>query len=180
MLEYALGLVETRGLVAAIEAADAAVKAADVVLVGKDVTKAALITIKVIGEVSAVQAAVDAGASAAARIGELVSRHVIPRPADGMEIFVQAARASAPAATPTQDSAIETNEDSIDSDELSLPSPEAPREIRTAFYQAVEHLPVTRLRQIARKAEGLSIHGREISFANREQILAEFQSYLHL
>jgi microcompartment protein CcmL/EutN len=76
----ALGLVETRGLVAAIEAADAMVKAANVKLIGKEVTKAALITIKVTGDVAAVKAAVEAGAEAAKRVGELVSVHVIPQP----------------------------------------------------------------------------------------------------
>lgn len=73
-------MVETRGLVAAIEAADAMMKVAAVVWLGKEVTDAALVTIKVGGEVSAVQAAVAAGAAAASRIGQLVSVHVIPRP----------------------------------------------------------------------------------------------------
>lgn len=96
MLDFALGLIETRGLIPAIEAADAAVKAANVTLVGKDVTKGALVTIKVIGEVSAVQAAVDAGSAAAMRIGELVSRHVIARPSDGMELFLGGKRSGPP------------------------------------------------------------------------------------
>ncbi len=76
----ALGLVETRGLVAAIEAADAMVKASNVTLIGKEVTRPALITIKIVGDVAAVKASVDAGAAAAARVGELVSIHVIPQP----------------------------------------------------------------------------------------------------
>lgn len=78
--ERALGLIETKGLVGAIEAADAMVKAANVTLIGTEQTIAALITVKVVGEVSAVKAAVDAGSAAAERIGELVSCHVIPRP----------------------------------------------------------------------------------------------------
>ncbi len=76
----ALGLVETRGLVAAIEAADAMVKTSNVTLIGKEVTNPALITIKIVGDVAAVKASVDAGAAAAARVGELVSIHVIPQP----------------------------------------------------------------------------------------------------
>lgn len=76
----ALGLVETKGLVAAVEAADAMVKAANVKFAGKDTTRPALITIKVIGDTAAVKAAVDAGAAAAQRVGELVSTHVIPQP----------------------------------------------------------------------------------------------------
>jgi microcompartment protein CcmL/EutN len=79
MIERALGLVETRGLVAALEAADAMLKAANVICVGKEVTDAAMVTIKVVGEVGAVKAAVDAGSAAARRVGELVSTHIIPR-----------------------------------------------------------------------------------------------------
>jgi ethanolamine utilization protein EutM len=76
----ALGLIETRGLIAAIEAADAMVKAANVKIVGKEQTSPALITIKIVGDVAAVKSAVDAGAAAAQRVGELVSTHVIPQP----------------------------------------------------------------------------------------------------
>ena len=82
MMNYALGLVETRGLVGAIEAADAMVKTANVTLLGKEGTDPALITIKIVGETAAVRAAVDAGAAAAQKVGELVSKHVIPRPAE--------------------------------------------------------------------------------------------------
>jgi ethanolamine utilization protein EutM len=83
----ALGLVETRGLVAAIEAADAMVKAANVKIAGKEQTNPALITIKVIGDVAAVKAAVEAGAEAAKRVGELVSVHVIPQPDEQLLIL---------------------------------------------------------------------------------------------
>lgn len=88
-MKFALGLIETRGLVGAIEAADAMVKAANVKLIGKEKSTAALITIKVIGEVAAVKSAVDAGAAAAQRVGELLSTHVIPRPAEEIEPLVQ-------------------------------------------------------------------------------------------
>jgi ethanolamine utilization protein EutM len=76
----ALGLVETRGLVAAIEAADAMVKTSNVTLVGKEVINPAFVTIKIVGEVAAVKAAVDAGAEAARKVGVLVSTHIIPQP----------------------------------------------------------------------------------------------------
>lgn len=79
-MPLALGLVETKGLVGAIEAADAMVKAANVRLVGKEKISSALITIKIVGETAAVKHAVDAGAAAAQRVGELVSIHVIPSP----------------------------------------------------------------------------------------------------
>ena len=76
----ALGMVETRGLVGAIEAADAMVKAANVQLVGKEQVGGGLVTVMVRGDVGAVKAATDAGAAAAEKVGELISVHVIPRP----------------------------------------------------------------------------------------------------
>ena len=79
-LGEALGLIETRGLVAMIEAADAMVKAANVTLIGMEKVGAGLVTVMVRGDVGAVKAATDAGAAAAKRVGEVVSVHVIPRP----------------------------------------------------------------------------------------------------
>jgi ethanolamine utilization protein EutM len=90
----ALGMIETKGLVGAIEAADAMVKAANVYLIGKEHIGGGLVTVMVRGDVGAVKAATDAGAAAAERVGELVSVHVIPRPHAEVEIVlpVQAAR----------------------------------------------------------------------------------------
>lgn len=85
MSRIALGMIETRGLVGSVEAADAMVKAARVVLVGKEVIGGGYVTVMVRGEVGAVKAAVDAGAAAARRVGELVSVHVIPRPHSEVE-----------------------------------------------------------------------------------------------
>jgi ethanolamine utilization protein EutM len=85
MNREALGMIETRGLVAAIEAADAMVKAANVVLLGKEYIGAGYVTVMVRGDVGAVKAATDAGAAAARRVGELVSVHVIPRPHEEAE-----------------------------------------------------------------------------------------------
>jgi ethanolamine utilization protein EutM len=80
MASQALGLVETKGLIGSIEAADAMVKSANVVLVGKEFIGAGYVTVFVRGNVGAVKAATDAGAAAARRVGELISVHVIPRP----------------------------------------------------------------------------------------------------
>ncbi|BCV25865.1 MAG TPA: ethanolamine utilization microcompartment protein EutM [Firmicutes bacterium] len=80
MAQEALGMVETRGLVGAIEAADAMVKAANVSLVGYEKIGSGLVTVMVRGDVGAVKAATDAGAAAAQKVGEVVSVHVIPRP----------------------------------------------------------------------------------------------------
>jgi ethanolamine utilization protein EutM len=81
----ALGMIETRGLVGAIEAADAMVKAAKVVLIGKEKIGGGFVTVMVRGDTGAVKAATDAGASAAEKVGELVSVHVIPRPHEDVE-----------------------------------------------------------------------------------------------
>lgn len=81
----ALGLIETRGLVGLVEAADAMVKTANVVLVGWEKIDAGLVTVLVRGDVGSVKAAVDAGAAAARRVGELVAVHVIARPADDLD-----------------------------------------------------------------------------------------------
>ena len=84
----ALGMIETKGLVAAIEAADAMVKAANVTLVGKEHIGGGLVTVMVRGDVGAVKAATDAGAVAAERVGEVVSVHVIPRPHGEIEMIL--------------------------------------------------------------------------------------------
>ena len=81
----ALGMVETRGLVAAIEAADAMVKAANVVLIGSEKIGSGLVSVMVRGDVGAVKAAVDAGSAAAASLGEVIATHVIPRPHSDVE-----------------------------------------------------------------------------------------------
>ncbi len=92
----ALGLVETRGLVAGVEACDAMLKAASVRLAGVERTVAALITVKVVGETAAVRAACDAGAAAAERVGTVLSVHVIPRPAPEVRrVFLAPASAGA-------------------------------------------------------------------------------------
>jgi ethanolamine utilization protein EutM len=88
MSRIALGMVETRGLVGSVEAADAMVKAAKVTLIGKEVIGGGYVTVMVRGEVGAVKAAVDAGAAAAKRVGELVSVHVIPRPHTEVETIL--------------------------------------------------------------------------------------------
>jgi alcohol dehydrogenase class IV/microcompartment protein CcmL/EutN len=84
----ALGMIETRGLVGAVEAADAMVKAANVTLIGKEQVGSGLVTVMVRGDVGAVKAATDAGAAAASRVGELVSVHVIPRPHEEVEMIL--------------------------------------------------------------------------------------------
>ena len=88
MTQEALGMIETRGLTAMIEAADAMAKAANVVLVGSEKIGSGLVTVMVRGDAGAVKAATDAGAAAAAKVGEVVSVHVIPRPHSDTEMLI--------------------------------------------------------------------------------------------
>ena len=94
MAQEALGLIETRGLVGSIEAADAMVKAANVHLVGKELVGGGLVTVMVRGDGGAVKSAVEAGGAAAKRVGELISVHVIPRPHEEVEDILPKAPAA--------------------------------------------------------------------------------------
>ena len=94
MAGEALGMIETRGLIGSVEAADAMVKAANVALVGKEYIGAGYVTVLVRGDVGAVKAATDAGAAAAKRVGELVSVHVIPRPHEEVEQILPRSQAA--------------------------------------------------------------------------------------
>lgn len=106
----ALGMIETRGLVAAIEAADAMVKAANVILTRKEEVGGGLVTVMVRGDVGAVKAAVDAGAAAAERVGELISIHVIPRPHEELEWILTDPDPGAASKAPEDDSDAEEEE----------------------------------------------------------------------
>jgi ethanolamine utilization protein EutM len=86
--QIALGMIETRGVVAAIEAADAMAKAANVTLVGQEKVGGGLVAVYVRGEVGAVKAATEAGATAANKVGEVIAVHVIPRPAAELEALI--------------------------------------------------------------------------------------------
>lgn len=157
-------MIETRGLVAAIEAADAMVKAAEVEIISVEQTVAALITIHAVGETAAVQAAVDAGASAATRVGELVSAHVIARPAPEtygvIEIESRPAAGTGPRRSPSK-RALSTGSAS--------PEPEAPS------LAEIESMTVRELRSLARRTPGLPIQGREIARATKKELLDAFR-----
>lgn len=158
MKQQALGLIETRGLVAAIEAADAALKAAAVELINYEKVFGGLVTVAVTGEVAAVQAAVAAGSAAAARVGELISRHVIPRPLADIELLIRQPGGS--------------GDNSDDEDTVDLTSGTA-GVMEEESIQDLENLSVEELRRMARKTDGISIQGRQISRANKEQLIAE-------
>jgi|WetSurMetagenome_2_1015567.scaffolds.fasta_scaffold145313_2 microcompartment protein CcmL/EutN len=195
MLEYALGMIETKGLVGAIEAADAMTKAADVTLIGKERTGGGLILVKITGDVAAVRAAVDAGAAAAQRVGELVSMHVIPRPDDGTEILIHEQRprtvkqekklvpphkpVSPPRAQPKKvepPSAPAPPEIEPPEKTAEISAPPEMSDDKATYRQQLEAMTVHALRHYARSIPGLPIFGRQISRANRDQLIVELMS----
>jgi microcompartment protein CcmL/EutN len=140
-------LIETRGLVGAIEAADAGAKAANVRLLGTERADAGLVTVKFLGEVAAVKAAVDAGAAAAARVGHLVSAHVIPRPHDELGVVA---------------------EDDEGSD--------APVSRDHLAGERLAEMKVVELRSLARRVPDFPLKGRDVARAGREELLAAFRA----
>ena len=204
-MDLALGLIETRGLVGAIEAADAMMKAANVKLISKEYTSGALVIIKIMGETAAVKASVDAGSVAAQRIGELVSAHVIPRPDDQVDILLFDNEKSIPEKasskkstsviqekkvlkTEVQEKPIKKNIKSIDSDlkseEKVVQKPKADikaapvsktSKIKLPSMDQLVVLNVHGLRRIARGIESFPIKGRDISKANRSKLLDFFK-----
>ncbi len=151
--DRALGLVETRGLIGAIEAADAGCKAANVRLLGSERADAGLVTVMFGGDVAAVKSAVDAGAAAAGRVGQLVSSHVIPRPHPQL--------------------------DSIegDDDNPAAPTGAAPPPSKDQYdIGRLDRARVVELRAKARRIPAFPIKGRDIARAGREELLKAFRS----
>jgi ethanolamine utilization protein EutM len=178
MMDFAFGMVETKGLVGAIEAADAMVKTSNVRLVGKERTDPAMITIKIIGDTAAVRSAVEAGAAAAQRVGQLISQHVIPRPAEGVGelIFAKSFLSDEEIALlmeggdlPT--SSVEPPEEDESSEDVEFSPPQSSE--REAYRAELSSMSVHQLRSYARGVKGLPIYGRAISMANKEELLDE-------
>jgi len=165
MPEYALGLVETRGLVGSVEAADVMLKTATVTLLAVEYVREGLVTVEVVGEVAAVQAAVSAAAAAVPRVGELLATHVIPRPADDLTSLLEQ-RQTRPRTGPKKTA-------------LSPPrksETKAPQQGSSASdfdAESLEVMTVHQLRSLARSVEGLGIAGRQISKANKGQLINE-------
>ncbi len=144
----ALGLIETKGLVGAIEAADAGLKAANVRLYNQDRADAGLVMVSFVGDVASVKAAVDAGAAAAARVGQLVSVHVIPRPTPELDAIMV--------------------EDS--------PAPPPPMTGGRYDLVQLEAAKVVDLRGMARRIDDFPLRGRDVARAGRDELLAGFRA----
>jgi microcompartment protein CcmL/EutN len=186
----ALGLVETKGLIGAIEAADAMCKAAKVKLLGREKTNPAMITVQIIGETAAVKTAVEAGAAAAARVGELISTHVIPRPDLQLDLIILGL------VEPEEDLSLNKQVEATVQKRVEVK--EAVKQVATKPASNPEVKPkkttqvnkdtktavitdsklldmkVTDLRTLARATDGFPIKGREISKANKEELLGFF------
>ena len=189
MLDYALGMVETKGLVGAIEAGDVMVKTANVTLVDAESIKNGYVTIKCIGEVAAVKSAVDAAAVAAQRVGQLISTHVIPRPAEEVAFIIKKSTTSAIVKQLQQESSPERTSDVTTRMPKAKPEkkPVGPAADNTMdmfvasanddeYKRQLEAMTVHELRRLARDVGGLSIYGRQISKANKKQLIAEFMN----
>ncbi len=212
-MDLALGLIETKGLIGAIEAADAMVKTANVKLISKEKISAGLVTVKIVGEVAAVQAAVEAGAAAAQRVSQLISAHVIPRPDDQLEDIIYSENKF-----DSFEQKNITNEEILDNPTLfeqknfseeiqksnvkkkAAENENAKSRLEELKKEAIEELSKTefenetkekivkevpseeelsklnvhKLRHLARSFENFPIKGREISRANREELIAYF------
>ena len=209
MADRALGMIETRGLIASIEAADAMLKAAKVKLLGKEKVKAGLVTVLVVGETAAVKSAVDAGAAAAQRVGELISTHIIPRPDDQIDSIIsikseldsveekslpekQPGRRKMqiqiekeneeiePAFQPGPSTTIERlKEEALGStSRTEKPLKSKPKSELNFTMSELEVMNVHQLRRFARDLESFPIKGREISRANRGELLDYFKALL--
>ena len=146
MTQSAIGLIETQGLVGIIEAADAAVKAANVQLVGFEEIGGGLVLIRFSGDVASVQMAVQAGVDAARQVSEVIGHHVIPGPhADLLDLL---------------------NETAVKGRSASAERP---------ALEDLAHLPVANLRQLVRQIPEAQLKGRQVSRANKETLLTELQ-----
>ena len=187
----ALGMIETRGLVASIEAADAMVKAANVTLTCKERVGGGLVTVMVRGDVGAVKAAVDAGAAAAERVGELVSVHVIPRPHEELEGMLTTPAPVTPTPKPPKQPEAPPEEAPVSPSPAPkadpVPEPEAPTEEKAEEAEGVsladltdevlEAMPVVKLRSVARSVGLDTMTRKEIRFAKKEELVAAIRAF---
>lgn len=190
----ALGLIETRGLIASIEAADAMVKAANVDLQCKVHVGGGLVTVMVRGDVGAVKAATDAGAAAAERVGELISVHVIPRPHEELERILEGKDtppdSPEPAPTPRVEAdpepkPVETEQAAPAEAASAQAKEDAPEEtdgaetpVPSDFSQEeLEKLPVMQLRAAARQMGLTNMTRKQIRYAHKEELLAAISAF---
>ena len=180
----ALGMIETRGLVASIEAADAMVKAASVTLISKTHVGGGLVTAMVEGDVGAVKAATDAGAAAAERVGELISVHVIPRPAADVAHILDRRpepkpepepEPPAPEPEPEPEVPEPEPEEAAHTEEMKEEQPEEAHaekmDLSELTPEALGKMTVAKLRIVARELGTTGMSRRDIRFAKKEDLI---------
>lgn len=183
----ALGMIETRGLIASIEAADAMLKAASVTLLSKTHVGSGLVTVMVEGDVGAVKAATDAGAAAAERVGDLVAVHVIPRPAADVEHILDRRPDPTPDPEPEPGPAPDPEpepepepepapEPQSDAEPEQEPEPETaetgePLDLASLTPEALGGMTVAKLRAVARALGTTGMSRRDIRFAKKEELI---------
>lgn len=178
----ALGMIETRGLVASIEAADAMVKAASVTLISKTHVGGGLVTVMVEGDVGAVKAATDAGAAAAERVGKLISVHVIPRPAADVAHILDRRpepkpepEPPAPEPEPEPEVPEPEPEEAAHTEEMKEEQPEEAHaekmDLSELTPEALGKMTVAKLRIVARELGTTGMSRRDIRFAKKEDLI---------
>ncbi len=167
----ALGMIETRGLVGAIEAVDAACKAAQVELVGSEKIRNGCINFKFVGEVAAIRSAMEAGAAAAQKVGNLVGIHIIPNPSAELDSYIYD-RGLIREQKSKKEEILDEDESLTEEEQITIDY-SVLNEDESVLSQKLEKMTVHELRRMARGIEGLSIAGREISKANKEKLIFE-------
>ncbi|MEA2063038.1 MAG: BMC domain-containing protein [Gemmatimonadota bacterium] len=173
-LEYgkALALIETRGFVGAIEAADAMVKTAQVELLGLEKTTGGLVLVRAEGEVAACKAAVEAAKVRAAEVGQVLSAHVIPRPVRGLSGVRAVAAQAGPRATRKPRSRTGKRADVKGGSAVTVSSTaEIPQTAE------LRRMNVPSLRSLARKVPGLKLKGRAVTLANKDKLISALSAY---
>ena len=177
----ALGMIETKGLIGAIEAADAMVKAANVELIGKEHIGSGLVTVMVRGDVGAVKAAVDAGAAASQRVGELISLHVIPRPHTDVEGILPREVDKTVEELITEEEIQEVVVEEIQEAIVEIVEDEFISMAKVKgldnFIKELELKNVNELRKIVKKLKNTKLSPEKISKAKKNALLEEIRNY---
>ncbi len=171
MAQSAIGLIETQGLVGVIEAADTAAKSADVQLLGIERIGGGLVSLRLCGDVASVQAAVQAAAEAVSRVSELVSAHVIPQP--HVDVAMMSSVAPLGGVSPRSPDVGPVSDAPNPSDAPQRADVEPLPDLQQLSPSDLGHLSVARLRQLVRRTPGVQLRGRQISRANKEELVAE-------
>lgn len=168
MSKNALGLIETYGYTGAVEAADICLKAANVSLLGCKKVKGGLVTIEIRGDVGAVKAAIDAAEAAVPKVGKLISTHVIPRLAGGLESIL--AEGNEMKAKPKKKLKAKSKAETETKADVETEN-ESEAEIETEAEKKLWEMKVVELRSLARETENIKLNNKDIKYARKEELV---------